>query len=429
MADSNNPDLLAGIDDIDWAKLEHAYGSADDVPEIIRRLRSNDENELDNVYFALCSNILHQGSRYEATAYAVPFLYALLDAKDTPSRDRLLQYMINVAVGSTSFRVPSGVDIARWRDIVAETQQPGYVEEEERKKREYIAAATDEQDRERREGEFLFKKSPERYAAMNLYELRAYDAVREGLDSVYQCLKDEDATLRGMAAYGLAFFPEEGEKAETALFTLLKHEEDATVSATALISLAMLHAPSSGDLSQTPVARYLRTYFHKEGTDQLCNWSCAIALAILRIYETEYIEIILRKITDEAYLSSLQAEDFIKFPFAYPDLESLAASVLKVKGSEFPQAVQAAIDQIEDSKGQMTWFLVDLALSAAFDQVPQKEAPPFSQLTDLQKQAVRSLAKVERSNWNILNFIRLLDEWGIPSDRNKFDAYIEGASS
>ncbi|KAM0430042.1 hypothetical protein ACHAPT_006048 [Fusarium lateritium] len=330
MAESTRHDPLAGLEDIDWAKLQHAYGSAEDVPALLKALRCHDKEELDQVYFALTSNILHQGTRYEATSYAVPFLYALLDAKDTPRRDELLYYLVNVAVGHPSTFVPSGVDVAKWRDRVAETQQPNYLEEQRRKKDEYIASATDDQDRRRRESEYMFT-SPKRDTERQIHGLGAYDAVGAGLDSVYDCLKDENADLRAVASFCLGFFPEHKIKTKSELLALVEHENDVAVHGTALLSLALLQAPSAGDLSQTEAAQYLKDRFNKQDTDEASRWSSAIGLAILRIYETESIEMILRAIADDDYLSVLQHDHCKRFPFAQSDLASLAASVLKVK--------------------------------------------------------------------------------------------------
>ena len=74
---------LDGVDDIPWAGLEHAYGSADDVPGLLRALLSGDADDadgedgedgedgaLDGLFGSLC----HQGSVYPASVYAVPFL-------------------------------------------------------------------------------------------------------------------------------------------------------------------------------------------------------------------------------------------------------------------------------------------------------------------------------------------------------------------
>jgi len=68
---------LAGLHDIDWRNLQHAYGSAEDVPELLTSLAAGD----DSVLWDLCGNIYHQGTVYQATSYAVPFLWRLLAAQ------------------------------------------------------------------------------------------------------------------------------------------------------------------------------------------------------------------------------------------------------------------------------------------------------------------------------------------------------------
>jgi hypothetical protein len=96
---------LAGLDDIDWSALSHAYGSAEDIPDLLRRLAvagseaylggsaDTDEADLDDVEADdetaddaeeilgdLWATICHQGSVYSATVAAVPFLAELAAA-------------------------------------------------------------------------------------------------------------------------------------------------------------------------------------------------------------------------------------------------------------------------------------------------------------------------------------------------------------
>jgi len=49
--------LLAGIDDIHWHDLRHAYGPADDVPNLLRLLLSDDESVRDDAWQELYSNV------------------------------------------------------------------------------------------------------------------------------------------------------------------------------------------------------------------------------------------------------------------------------------------------------------------------------------------------------------------------------------
>lgn len=62
------------MDDIDWAALGHAYGSAEDVPGQLRAVCGPDEETRDSAFGDLFNTIFHQGSRFSASPYAVPFL-------------------------------------------------------------------------------------------------------------------------------------------------------------------------------------------------------------------------------------------------------------------------------------------------------------------------------------------------------------------
>lgn len=64
----------AELDDVPWHTLTHAYGSAEDVPELIRALYRDDQETVDEAIHELYGNIHHQGTVYPASAPAVPFL-------------------------------------------------------------------------------------------------------------------------------------------------------------------------------------------------------------------------------------------------------------------------------------------------------------------------------------------------------------------
>ncbi|MGW6597610.1 hypothetical protein [Streptomyces sp. NPDC055036] len=72
--------VFADLDAQPWAELEHAYGSAEDVPAALRALAGADEEAAGEALGELYSCILHQGSVYEASARAVPYLAGLAAA-------------------------------------------------------------------------------------------------------------------------------------------------------------------------------------------------------------------------------------------------------------------------------------------------------------------------------------------------------------
>ncbi|MCX5522127.1 hypothetical protein OG342_04490 [Streptomyces bobili] len=71
---------LAGLDDRPWPELDHAYGSAEDLPAVLSALAGDDPETTAGALEELYGSILHQGTVYAATAEAVPFLARLAAA-------------------------------------------------------------------------------------------------------------------------------------------------------------------------------------------------------------------------------------------------------------------------------------------------------------------------------------------------------------
>jgi hypothetical protein len=91
---------LAGLYDVPWATVEHAYGPATDVPSLLVALTgSRDQQE--RAMYELHGNIWHQGTVYEATSYAVPFLARLVLTEPPPLRDEVLNLIADIATGSS----------------------------------------------------------------------------------------------------------------------------------------------------------------------------------------------------------------------------------------------------------------------------------------------------------------------------------------
>jgi hypothetical protein len=91
--------MLEGLDAIDWARLGHASGEATDVPDMLRGLLSDDRDERENAFDGLFWTIHHQGTIYDATAPAVPFLLELVADPEVRDRDRILHLLGAIAVG------------------------------------------------------------------------------------------------------------------------------------------------------------------------------------------------------------------------------------------------------------------------------------------------------------------------------------------
>lgn len=80
---------LTGLDEVDWARLRHAHGPADDIPELIRALARNDGRWAGILDELFGDNLLHQGSCYSATGPALPFITRLITTGGLPASRRL----------------------------------------------------------------------------------------------------------------------------------------------------------------------------------------------------------------------------------------------------------------------------------------------------------------------------------------------------
>jgi hypothetical protein len=107
--------MLEALDDVPWAALSHAYGSAEDVPGLIRSIAFGDREAREAAWNELYGNLWHQGTVYEASSRAVPFLLEIADQSDTPDLHEVIVYLACLARGSSYLDVhqhliyPSGL--------------------------------------------------------------------------------------------------------------------------------------------------------------------------------------------------------------------------------------------------------------------------------------------------------------------------------
>jgi hypothetical protein len=99
------------LDTIAWSEIYHAYGPASDVPAILRTLASGGKEQRERALSELHGNIWHQGTVYEATAFAVPFLLELVRDRH-PNSLEILCLLALIADGSSYMAVHTKLLIA-----------------------------------------------------------------------------------------------------------------------------------------------------------------------------------------------------------------------------------------------------------------------------------------------------------------------------
>jgi hypothetical protein len=163
--------MLEGLDTASWDALHHAFGAAGNVPQMLRDVASNDAAIRNRAWEAVYTSLCHQGTVYEATAHAVPFLIDLARERQVPDRHYILACLSAFAQGHSAITEHECVDIFR-----------------------YVREAPDF----------------DQQLARALASVRAArQAVRAGAPYYAELLGDPAPLVRAGAAYLLAHFPED----------------------------------------------------------------------------------------------------------------------------------------------------------------------------------------------------------------------------
>ena len=92
---------MLSLDSPRWSELEHAYGSASDIPALLKRLSDvQDSKDNGGPWSDLWSSLAHQGDVYSASFAAVPYVVQALASSPE-------------SAGFEYFQFPAWVEICR----------------------------------------------------------------------------------------------------------------------------------------------------------------------------------------------------------------------------------------------------------------------------------------------------------------------------
>ena len=125
---------LADLPRVPWSELAHAYGKGnvgpglhEDVQASLAMLGEPGRGPFDDALEALFSNVCHQGTIYEATAYAVPFLAALIADPNVPARRaRGVGLLLGAVAIAASFETDDGTRSGSFGDGVSEKTREAF---------------------------------------------------------------------------------------------------------------------------------------------------------------------------------------------------------------------------------------------------------------------------------------------------------------
>jgi HEAT repeat len=401
------PVVLEGLSDVAWAGLEHAHGSAADVPGLLRALRAAEPEVRKKAQWHLYGNIFHQGTRYEASAYAAPFLIELLADPATPERNEILGLLTSLAIGYDESWLPGPFPVASYRQRAVGGEQV---------LRAAPAPTGDEDDGRYQYWESLDEQDQDRMFAH--VELSAYDAVRAGVPLYCALLADEDPAVRIAAAYALAWFGEDA-FASVGPLTSAAGDPRMPVAATALVALGLV---GTADPIAVRVVRAAVT-----DDRDLVRWAAAVALARLH-----------GPAADPAVAAELLAwtggdnPAHREVPYLDGDVSGLAGLALRQLGDAHAEAAfDALLSRIPTVDGPESLPIVGEALRRAFPDGRLVEGTRFADLDTRQQRLLRTLA-ASPSTWGwgqapvFGNFMGMVLAYGLPYNPEAMRTFVTG---
>lgn len=88
--------VFSGIDEVDWASMQHAYGPADDVPALLAGLASADPGQRERALDGMYGAVHHQGDVYACTLACIPFLFELVADPSVAERGSIVELLTSI---------------------------------------------------------------------------------------------------------------------------------------------------------------------------------------------------------------------------------------------------------------------------------------------------------------------------------------------
>lgn len=394
---------LLGLDDIPWSELSHAYGEASDVPALLRQLASDDGNPMHELY----GNIFHQGTRYQATPYAVPFVAEVALNPECTNRLDAMELLVSLAIGYDEAWLPRGINIVKFRQQVAswlsDLSPQALAENEE------------------------FGSGPE-------HELATYEAVNRLIPEFIQQLHNNPALHdAGAIAYLLAWFPDHADMSVAVLRRTMASVSgdgaaDHDLIATCLVVAGLL-LNNNADLDDPGVleARWLE---HPS-----VQVRAAAAMAMVNQYDDAALQTaandeLLTRALSMLFAIMVEYEHFeqnVLFGLDEGDMVCLCHRTIDRFPSEY--VVRSALPAMKAAAvaGQDTYQFSDLLLRVCFEQDDEgiDAANPVAELPPWVIDAMQGIAAY--GNWSHQHHHYLMRDIGLPEQLDAFRAWLAPA--
>jgi len=396
--------MLEKLDTVPWEQLRHAYAPAVDVPDLIRLLAEGDEEEREQATGDLHGNIFHQGTRYEATPHAVPFLIELLSTDKQPDKDKIAYLLVSLAMGYEDDFLPEGFDPILFRQQCEKTDA---------------------------------EMSPEKRAACKelasgpLLDVACYDAVEKGVPAFLLLLEDQDPKVRRAGAYALSWFPSKASVSIPKLLDLEVKQMEVATDVVVFLALGLLirtQPQKDGDESTLQAKEKLTSALRSKGSLQL---RAAAAIALAGQSDSPLVNDVLLEATmspdqlqewrDDIRFNGGNLSGYVALTLAHGDptardrvVHALCETLKCVNPYESIDVTRSLLELLVAERA--TWI---------------KEIPP-EDLTPLEAEALTAIAT--HGGWEIdgaifTNYCQIVRAFGVPDSQEELLAYLGNRES
>lgn len=370
--------IFEGLDDIPWTELPTAYGSGEEVPIWLRQLVSNEKQVRQMAIRRLGHSLEHQGGINPATAYAVPYLIALLQEPTIQEKYEILGWL------SVFFKAYH-LDEKMW-----------YGEE-----------------------------GAESYGAWGVMPrhipYKDSHAIIEDAVPTYITLLDTPVLIdRLEAVHLLTYFTKRAQELWPMLQAAVEREQTEPGQADLILALGRL-------ARSLPEKRAFFLERFQTEQSELCAFATALVLA--RLYKEETPEEAAQLLIRVMLQAPPSLDLYLRLPCGgrYPwndalwALANLGPARLK---SLLPMLVEH-FHQINNRYDLEIEFFARLLLFIAFEEKPEQGHPPrpAAMLTEQQQQILLELLE-QGKLWHYLNFSYLLKAYGLPGMRQELATYL-----
>lgn len=388
---------LETLESVPWDDLNHAYGSAGDIPATLRALAGNDVEDRRQALNELYGNIFHQGTRYQASPHAIPFLFELAGYPDVADRAHILILLAHLALGyPDDSHLPWGVD-------------PGFL-------RKSLLAADESMTPSERESCGTYHYGP-------LIDLACYDAVLAGLPALLPLLEHPDEDLRCASAYLFSWFPDLAAASLPALVISATESRLDRDGAHALIAIGMLGVDS---LEEPQFASLVSKC--SAAPSQLVRTAAAIA-TYRRHPEGDVQEALIQALLDARKLTFRSDELWFNEGNLAGHVALIISDAPEWAHERLVPALGAALKAVNPYQSlDVTRALLDLLTGGPDERRDYFSRRSASELTARQRCALESIR--DYGGWRLetidfANYSELLQHYGLPGSQDKLRIYLK----